>query len=634
MTKNNRKTKNVEPKKQKAIKQRMPICALSPSTERKITWITPLLFCLIVGCLLCTCNFYYLHRIQELSLFLPTQLFWEEQMRVPGGCLNYVGCFLTQFFYYPWLGTLLLIFVWLAIYGLTHKILHIPNKWALLTLIPIVALLASNTQLGYWIYYLKSPGYFFSHSLGFITVLLAYGLFKRLKRAWVLLCFLILWIGLGYPLFGFYALLGGTYMIFFLWIEKENQLRGLLITTGILAIISLPLLWYYHYTHIRLADIYITALPQPFEFSSRDISLWIPFILLTIYPIILIGVKHSKNVCNRLLSIPYWINQTILLIFIIFTVQHFWYRDSNFRAELTMHHAIEKLNWEKVLDIARESTETPTRLMVMNKNLALFKLGRAGNEMYKYPDGGKAPKATMPVRMIQIGGRMLYMHYGKENFCYRWCLEDAVEFGMKVEYLKFLIKTSLLSGEYTLANKYISILEKTFFYKDEAQKLKSFVRNPELLEQDAELGPILPMMCYQDVLDGDQALIELYLLNYFSHSDGETRPFQEQTLLSALQMKDIQLFWPRFFRYANLHQGEPMPIHYQEAALLYGTLEKNVDISRMPFDPSVKNRFNEFMSWVNKYNGTDEKEMEPFFKERFGDTFFYHYFFVRGVKSY
>ena len=40
------------------------------------------------------------------------------------------------------------------------------------------------------------------------------------------------------------------------------------------------------------------------------------------------------------------------------------------------------------------------------------------------------------------------------------------------------------------------------------------------------------------------------------------------------------------------------------------------------------------MSWVNKYNGTDEKEMEPFFKERFGDTFFYHYFFVRGVKSY
>lgn len=634
MTKNNRKIRNAEQKLENKNKQKIFDRFSSFYMSRKMARLIPLFFCLVVGILLCTYNFYYLHRVQELSLFLPTQMFWEEQMNVPGGFLSYAGCFLTQFFYYPWLGTVLLIFIWLLIYGLTYKVFHIPHKWSLLALIPIVALLASDTQLGYWIYYLKTPGYFFSHSLGFMMTLLAYGTFVKFKRIWVRFLILILWLGAGYPLFGFYALLGGVCMLLYLWVEKENKRRGLLITIGLLALIFSPLIWYYHYTQIRLEDIYIAALPKPFQFSLRDAAMWFPFLLLVVYPIVLIVIKHSKNIKVRLSSIPYWVSQTVLLLFIVFTVSTFWYRDPNYRAELAMHHAIEKLEWEKVLDIARTSTDTPTRLMVMNKNLALFKLGRAGNEMFKYPDGGKEPNAAIPVRMIQIGGRMLYMHYGKENFCYRWCLEDAVEHGMKVEYLKFLIKTSLLSGEYSLADKYISILEKTFFYKDEAQALKLYVENPKLLENDAELGPIFPMMCYQDVLDGDKALVELYLMNYFSHSDGETLPFQEQTLLSALQMKDIQLFWPRFFRYATLHQGEPMPIHYQEAALLYGTLEKSVDISRMPFDPLVKQRFDEFMNWVKKYNGKGEKEMEPFFREHFGDTFFYQYFFVRGVKSY
>lgn len=38
-------------------------------------------------------------------------------------------------------------------------------------------------------------------------------------------------------------------------------------------------------------------------------------------------------------------------------------------------------------------------------------------------------------------------------------------------------------------------------------------------------------------------------------------------------MKDIDIFWPRFFQYATLHNGKPMPRHYQEAAYLYGHLE-------------------------------------------------------------
>ena len=49
-----------------------------------------------------------LWKIQQYNLFLDTPLFFREQMLVPGGLLSYASCYFTQFFFYPWLGVLIL----------------------------------------------------------------------------------------------------------------------------------------------------------------------------------------------------------------------------------------------------------------------------------------------------------------------------------------------------------------------------------------------------------------------------------------------------------------------------------------------------------------------------------------------
>ena len=599
----------------------------------KMHLLTALAFALIAGGLLIAYDSEYLFRAQELSLFLPTRLFWEQQMAVPGGFINYLGCFLTQFFYYPWLGTLFLTLLWLAILWVVQRTFRIPAKWALFTLIPVVALLASNTQLGYWLFHLKSPGYFFSGTLGYLAAMLAVYAFRNLS-GWMQILWVALWTAFGYPLFGFYALLGSACMAAFCWkLATTNSMRLIISTTALLTIIASPLVWYYYFTQINMQYIYIAGLLRPFQFSSQYFFTWIPFIILTLFPFVAIVIYNTKPSGKVDHLGRYLIQQSIVLASIVFIIQLFWYRDPNFRAELAMNRHLDNLQWEKVLEVARNTEGEPTRLMIMNKNLALLKLGRAGDEMFKYPDGGKPPVAPFDIRMMQVGGKMLYYHYGKENFCYRWCLEDAVEFGIKVDYLKYMMKTSLISGEPELARKYVDILKKTLFWKEYALKYEAFLDNPSLMAKDPEFSSILPMMCYNDALDGDNTLVELYLLNYFSNSDGETKMFQEQTLIAALQMKDIQLFWPRFFRYAQLHKGERMPTHYQEAALLYGTLEKTVDISGMPFDAAVKTRFNEFMKLANN-SKMSEEQMKTAFYSRFGDTFYYHYFFIRGVRSY
>ena len=104
--------------------------------------------------------------------------------------------------------------------------------------------------------------------------------------------------------------------------------------------------------------------------------------------------------------------------------------------------------------------------------------------------------------------------------------------------------------------------------------------------------------------------------------------------MSAMQLKDIGAFWNAFNQYARLHPDGKMPRHYQEAAYLYGNLEHTVDISNMPFDPSVVKTYQEFMQMAQQYQGMTTEQMQTVFRPRFGNTFFYNYFLVRDFKTY
>ena len=137
-----------------------------------------------------------------------------------------------------------------------------------------------------------------------------------------------------------------------------------------------------------------------------------------------------------------------------------------------------------------------------------------------------------------------------------------------------------------------------------------------------------------DMLSSDNGLVEKFLMTQFIYNESTDSVYREQALISALWMKDIQMFWPRFFNYAKSHPGVRMPTHYQEAAYLYGHLEHQVDISKMPFDKRVKESYDEFMALAKQYHGMSEEQMRPLFYPRFGNTFYYEYFLVRNQKLY
>ena len=107
-----------------------------------------------------------LWKVQQYNLFLFTKLFFTQTMVVPGGLLQYLGMFFTQFFYYPWLGVLLLCAWWLLLMVVTKRALRLSDQWRVLALLPIVPLMVMIVDLGYWVYAMKMEGYFFMPSIG------------------------------------------------------------------------------------------------------------------------------------------------------------------------------------------------------------------------------------------------------------------------------------------------------------------------------------------------------------------------------------------------------------------------------------------------------------------------------------
>ena len=628
--------KNKKTKKKEANKPSGKSWEIGQRTLTVWSVAVPLLALAVIAFCLLAYDSDFLFRVQELNLFLYTPLFFKQQMVVAGGFLTWIGTYFTQYFYHTWMGVTMLCAWWALLMWITKKAFNIPARWTVALLVPVALLLLTDVDMGYWIFYLKLRGHFFVATIG-STIAVALAWVYRLlpSRFAIRTAFIALTAILFYPFLGFYALLATLLMGIMAWRLEDYKIskRAIDSVVAALAIVAIPLLYYrFVYYQTNIINIYWAAIPL-YRIEEHHYQYYIPYYLLVACFALMAAFYRKERQSGVKTPILWSAAQVVALGTIGFGVWHFWYKDDNFHKELQMVRCIENLDWEGVLTIARDCDE-PTRVIWMMKNLALFRLGRQGDEMYHYKNDDKPCKAPFKVRMTQTGAKVLYLHYGQLNFCYRWCLEDGVEYGWRVDYYRYMLKCSLMNGEYAVAQKYIDILKQTKYYADWAQQYEAYVKNPELIKKNKEFEPILHMLSANDRLTSDNTLIEIYLLTLFSNDDSDDPIYQEQTLLAALQMKDIQMFWPRFFHYANLHKGERMPTHYQEAAYLYGNLEKEVDISHMPFDKEVVNTYNDFMATAEQYKNMTEEQMKPLMYDRFGGTFYFDYFFTRGQKSY
>lgn len=590
---------------------------------------------LLIGAALLILEKDMLWKAQEMNLFLHTPLYFHQQMVVPGGMLTYMATFFTQFFYYPWLGVLLLCCGWWLLMWETQRTFRIPRKWCAGTLIPVALILVTIVDSGYWIYMLKLRGHFFVTTIGTTAVVAMLWGFLSLPAKHHLRALYIVITGIvGYPLMGIYGL-GATLLMGIL--SWRTEPRGRSIAYSLLAVLTticVPLLCYrYLYHETNQANIYWAELPL-YNILKEHHAYYIPFYLLALYYAILAATFHDKPSVAVGRKKLWTALQVGLIALLAAGIAQFWYRDENFHRELRMQHLIEQLDWQGVVEEGARQQDEPTRAIVVMRNLALSRLGRQGDEMYRYKNGSKKSNAPFDVRMMQVVGPLIYYHYGMLNYCIRYCTEMGVEYDWRVMYYKLLTRCALLNGEKAVARKYINILKRTTFHGGWARQAEQRLIHPQQMAQDPEMAPITHMRHYPSRLGADNGFVESFLMKQLASCPASDDPmFEEQCLLATLYTKDIKQFWYHFGHYLKQHPQGPVPVHVQEAAYLYGTME-NRDMEGAPFHEGVKAEYASFMQATQKYEGMDLEEVRAILSPMYGHTYYFDYFLMYNLPEY
>ncbi len=611
----------------------------------------PLLAVIVTACLLFFLEGDFLWKVQEQNLFLCTRLFFNEQMVVPGGFLTWLGTFFTQFLYHPWLGLTLLGAWWLLLMWLIARTFKVyaaytqtPRGWVwlaggCLVLIPVLLILVTIVDMGYWVYVLKLRGHFFVTTIGATVVTALLWGFRQTHaflgtRLPVVIAVVVLTCAVGYPLFGVYGLAATLLMGVWSWHLEPRRWKALAVSAvAVLSIVIVPLLCYrYVYCQTNLDNIYFAELPLYFIREEHHLF-YVPFYLLLLYftAMVLFSSPGSKAWKRRPLL---RLSPVALLVGTIVYTACNWYHDENFERELAMEHCIERLDWEGVLREAAAQRDEPTRAIVVMRNIALARLGRQSNEMYRYKNGSKRSNAPFDMRMMMVNGPLVYYHYGMVNGCNRLCIEMGVEYDWRAEHLKYMARCAILNGEWQLARKFLGLLKHTIFFADWAERLSRLVGSDKA-GSTPEMGFITHMMHYQSEITSDHGYTELFIMKRLSASTYAADPiFQEQALLASLFTKDVPQFWRHLVNYVNLHPDEQLPRHIQEAAILFGTLENRKNLDTWPFDDSVKESYRLFREVTPRYQNMEVDAVRKALAPQFGHTYYYDYYLMNNLPQY
>ncbi len=590
-----------------------------------------------------------MYFLQDRGWWNSTSLFFKDCMSAPGGLLAWTGSFLTQFFYYPALGCLLLIFLWLLMFGLAKFSFKVPNEWSFLLFIPIVALLCSIIQLGYWVYILIDVDYVFYHSLGlFAALLLSLPFWRYLPvkeeiRGRVALLWIPLVAALFYYPLGIYALLAAVLATiqaaFSLSKGKSNYFSAFFLPVFLLALTLglVPLLETSGTTLMRPDQPWTYGFHK-FELDTlRDYSLEIPFYVAILAPVFFPLIRLIK--VKKL-----WQSQGIMFLValaMLLCLSKRDFKDYNFHAELRMQRAVEECRWNDVLREAALAKGPVTREMIMFRDIALINRGELCTKRYIYNNESILPATvsdSIHIRIADQAADLIYYNYGETIFGIRRAMERCMHYGYSYYTMRMLAQCALVNDEKDNVKKYLRILSRTTFQKKWAMEMKRFVDDENLFRTDNRFR--MPFKLYNEgseLVGVDDKYVELTILNKWMYSLTNDPEAQEVALGCAMIMRNSKCFWSQVQQYYNINQGKSFPTHVQEAMLyeVYALNFQGVNLSFVKFDERVLERYKAFISKVKQYQsqGMDDKQIGSLLRSEFCDTYMWDYYVLREVQT-
>jgi len=451
----------------------------------------------------------YLHySFQQIGFFTGFE-FFNNYTSYPGGIADYLGVFISQFFSFNSIGSLLIVAI-AALQGFIA--LTIVKKLAgkiklRYTIFAAILLFGVIVFCDYRYPYYASIRLLFAYifTLGFFFV---NSRWPRLSaQVWIIFASLLFYIASGPALFVF-ALSSAI-----IFIINHKQRIWLLFTPCFLLFAGLlPYIGYKYLFQITLKNIYnITMFKPPEQLAyAPGISLYIyysllPAILLSVLIFIQLKKKepvkkqfiHSKKIIKAAPAKGFYQKLPIYLLLQVTVCSVFAYflfiksLDTFKKNLIIIEYYAENEEWSKILKLA-ESMELYDFRVNFQVNRAYSHLGQLPDLMFNYPQRlgsfGLIVDPSMMIGSSNMPTSDLYYDLGFMNESQHWAFEAETLLPASPRILKRLVMINLVNRKYNLAAEFLNVLDKNMLCHDWVSKYEKYVSDTTLGGKDNEIA--------------------------------------------------------------------------------------------------------------------------------------------------
>jgi hypothetical protein len=406
-------------------------------------------------------------NLEQLQLFEGTWPYFAETVLVPGGFADYLGRFLSQFFYYAWVGALILV----ALLALIRTLLLTLclRKDALvgaLGFIPPVLLAMTMC--------LRFPTV--SLLTAFALALAAAWAVSRIRNVRTRRITTLLLIPVLYFLLGSFTVLFAAVMA----VRERGKAFGLV---ALLLAVACPFIAW-------------LLLPYPFSRLLYGLSYYKVHFQMPVWPwlavltaVALVALAKTRAADGAFRAWP------ALYAAVIAVAVSAVLLCSNFSDEQSMKYNIltGKRLWNRILNEAsRKAPKTYSEIACLN--LSLCKTGHLGGHMFDFHQDG--PETLLPNENTPhhdgLSTAEIFYQTGMVNNAQRYCFEalNAIpDYQKSAPVCKLLAEICIVNGKYELAREYLTALSHTLFYKKWAEERLIPFRektDPSLIDEYAQ----------------------------------------------------------------------------------------------------------------------------------------------------
>ena len=535
-------------------------------------------------------------NLEQLQLFEGTWAYFAETVSVPGGFSDYLGRFLTQFFYHAGSGALILAVLLVLIRALLRRICT--RKDAVIgaaTFLPSILLMM--------VMCLRFPtvSLLTAFCLTLVAVLAVKGIRStKARRIWTLILIPVLYLLLGSLAALFAAIVA---------IQEHNWRFGVV---ALLVAIACPLV---------ASLIFAYPLGRLFYGLSYykvhvQMPVW-PWVAAVVTAAV-VALAESPVLAGNDRT---W--RAAYAAVVIFAVPAVLLCSSrNDEQSLRYNSLAGKRAWNRIVtEATRRAPKTYGETACLN--LALCKTGHLGGHMFEFRQDG--PETLLPNENTPhhdgLSTAEIFYQLGMVNNARRYCFEalNAIpDYQKSAPVFKLLAEISLVNENFEMARKYLTTLSHTLFYRRWANERIALLKDPA--------GPFVPNEYIEKRYERYKG--EDYIFDY-NHADFSLRQLlvEHPGNLTAL---NYLLAWNLLQKYTGEFVAacpfeaftSTVPKAWQEGFVL------DWNRSGYPADdlpefitPALAARFEAF---TRDFNANVPLAA---MQERYGDTYWFYYFF-------